>query len=318
MFVALNPNHMKKILLSAAMFLALQASAQTVTLFEDSFEFNDDFVIADIGEWTMVDVDLRPTYGFTGYTFTNSGVAKSFQVFNSTMTVSTATQQVTPLTPTANSNWTARTGSKNLVCFAAVPNATVTANNDWAITPQITLNASGNTLKFWAKSCSTDYGIERFKVGVSTTGTAPSDFTIITAGPYLTTLNNVTWVEYTYNLDNYANQPVYVGINCVSNDQFGFAVDDVSITANVMSTESFVASNFSVFPNPANDLVNINAKNGMAVQSVQLADLNGRIVKNLNVNAVQAQVSLGDLQSGVYLLKIVTDQGSGSTRIVKN
>ena len=51
--------------------------AQTV-LFEDSFETYTDFAIANVGNWTLTDVDLKPTYGFTGITFPNTGVAKSF------------------------------------------------------------------------------------------------------------------------------------------------------------------------------------------------------------------------------------------------
>src|SRR5690606_17621694 len=158
-------------------------------------------------------------------TFANTGVAKSFIIFNSLMTLNSTTLEPSPMTPTATNNWAARTGERNAVCFAAVPAAGV-VNNDWLISPQVTLGASGNTLKFWAKSCDAQYGAERFKVGVSTTGTAPANFTIISPGNYVTTPANATYVQYTYPLDNYANQPVYIGINCVSNDQFGFAIDD--------------------------------------------------------------------------------------------
>lgn len=298
---------MKKLLLSCAMLLGLYANAQQ-TLFEDSFESYDDFAIADIGFWTMVDVDLKVTYGFTGITFPNSGVAKSFQVFNATTTTP-------PITPTATSNWTARTGNKHMVCFAAATAAPL--NNDWMITPQITLSESGNTLKFWAKSCDATYGLERFKVGISTTGTAPADFTIISPGNYITTAANLTWVEYTYPLDQYANQPIYVGWNCVSNDQFGFAIDDVLVTADNLSTESFFSSNFMVYPNPANNVLNIDAKQGMKFSKVEMTDLNGRVVKTMNVDAITTQLNISDLNAGVYFLKVSSNEGVGTSKIIK-
>jgi hypothetical protein len=102
---------MKKLLLSLIVLSAFNAKAQ-ITLFEDSFEFYDDFAIANVGDWTLTDVDGKVTYGFNGITFLNSGVAKSFQVFN----VATTTPA---LTPSATSDWTARTGERHMVCFVA-------------------------------------------------------------------------------------------------------------------------------------------------------------------------------------------------------
>ena len=296
---------MKKLLRSLALILIGFANGQT-TLFEDSFDTYEDFIISGIGNWTLVDGDLRPTYGFTGVTFTNSGIAKSYQVFNSTATTPT-------LTTSSTSDWSARTGDKNLVCFAAVPNATVTANNDWLISPQITLGASGNTLSFWAKSCSSTYGLEKFRVGISTTDTATSSFTIISDDP-ITTLNDVTYVEYTYNLDTYAGQPIYISINCVSDDQFGFAIDDFKVTANVLHTDSFFKNNLSVSPNPAKDLITISNSSNVVIDSAVITDINGRIVKT----SASSQINISDLNSGVYFLKVTTDQGVGTTKVIKN
>ncbi|HMI07541.1 MAG TPA: T9SS type A sorting domain-containing protein [Flavobacterium sp.] len=299
---------MKKLLLSIVVVLGLQAHAQQ-TLFEDSFETYTDFAISDVGFWTLTDVDLKVTYGFTGVTFLNSGVAKSFQVFNSTATAP-------PLTPSATSNWAARTGTKAMVCFAAA--SATPLNNDWMISPEIQLSVSGNTLTFWAKSCDAAYGLERFKVGVSTTDTAPASFTIISAAPYIVTLPNVTYAQYTYNLDAYAGQPVYIGINCVSNDQFGFAVDDFKVTADDLSTDSFFSSNFKVYPNPASSVLNVDAKTS-AINEMQLTDLNGRIVKSIKANGVNnAQINISDLNAGVYFLKVTSNEGTGTTKVVKN
>src|SRR5690606_11838513 len=98
----------------------------------------------NVGNWTLTDVDLKPTYGFTGITFPNTGVAKSFQVFNSTTTTP-------PMTPTATSNWTAKTGTKMMVSFAATSSPW---NNDWLISPQIGIPAGdGATLTFYGKGC---------------------------------------------------------------------------------------------------------------------------------------------------------------------
>ena len=237
---------MKKSLLLGVALMAVNANlfSQTV-LFEDSFETYADFAIAGVGSWTLIDVDLKTTYGFTGVTFPNSGVAKSFQVFNATTTVD-------PLAPTAISDWTARTGNKHMVCFAATASGGAPLNNDWLISPQVTLGSAGNVLTFWAKSCDATYGLEKFKVLVSTTGTAVGDFTAIS--PVIVTPADAAWHEYTYNLNGYAGQQVYVAIQCTSDDQFGFAVDDFKIVTAPLATSAPDCAPLSA---PANGATNV-------------------------------------------------------------
>jgi hypothetical protein len=301
---------MKKLLLAIFTFTTLSSTAQTV-LFQDSFDTYADFIITGIGNWTNTDVDLRPTYGFTGVTFTNSGAPKSFQIFNSTATTP-------PLTPSATSNWAARTGTKAAVCFAAVPAGAVTANNDWLISPQIQLAATGNTVKFWAKSCDTQFGLEKFRVGVSTTGTAPANFTIISTGNFITNPATAAWVEYSFPLTAYNGQNVYIGIHCVSDDQFGFAIDDFVVETTDLSVVDFFAANFSLYPNPTTNNFMIQAKNQL-IDSVQVNDINGRIVKSINLSGVSnTSVDISDLKTGMYFVAVHTDNGSGTTKFIKN
>ncbi|OJX29833.1 MAG: hypothetical protein BGO86_05180 [Chryseobacterium sp. 36-9] len=232
---------MKKFLFSlfatGALFSTDVLKAQTV-IFEDSFETYTDFAIANVGNWTLTDVDLKTTYGFQGITFPNTQVAKSFQVFNSTTTTP-------PMTPSETSDWTANTGDKMMVAFAATSSPW---NNDWLISPQIQLVAGqGATLSFWAKSCDADYGAEKFKVLVSTTGTAVANFTAVSG--VITTPSDATWHEYTYNLNAYAGQQIYVAIQCTSEDQFGFAVDDFKVVSIPPAT---TAPGCSTLSTPAN------------------------------------------------------------------
>jgi hypothetical protein len=206
-----------------------------------------------------------------------------------------------------------------MVCFASAPTPTVTApvNNDWLISPQITLGTT-NTVKFWAKACNATYFAERFTVYVSTTGTAPTDFVKISAGAFITT-PGIAWAEYTYNLAaSYDGLPVYIGIKCTSPDMFGFAMDDFSVTAVALSTDSFFSQNFAVYPNPADTVINISNKNNTTLNQVQVTDLNGRVVKSVNLNGVaNAQINIADLNSGVYFLKATNSQGVGTTKFIK-
>lgn len=297
---------MKKILLSLLFLSSVGINAQT-TVFEDSFESYTDFAITGVGSWTLIDVDLKMTYGFSGVTFENSGVAKSFQVFNATTTVA-------PLTPTATSDWTARTGNKHMVCFAA--STAPPLNNDWLISPQITLGSSGNVLTFWAKSCDATYGLEKFKVGISS-GNTTTGVTLLSVGTVITP-STAVWTQYTYTVPaSFNGQAVYFSINCISDDQFGFGVDDFKVTTTgTLSTENFFKSNFAVYPNPATDVINISNVNDLEITKSTITDINGRIVKEIN-SAVNT-INVGDLTTGVYFLNVTTTAGNGTTKIVKN
>ncbi|HPR18680.1 MAG TPA: choice-of-anchor J domain-containing protein [Candidatus Cloacimonadota bacterium] len=182
-----------------------------VFTFHDDFESYTDFSLT-FDPWTLVDVDGSETYGFSTVDFDNEYSPMAYIIFNPTATIP------------AMSDMAAHSGDKFAACFAS----TTPANDDWMITPQVTIN-NGDELSFWAKSYTDDYGLERFKVGVSTTGTAPSDFTIISAAPYeQAPVDN--WTEFSYDLSSYAGQDVYIGIECVSYDAFVFMVDDIVIS----------------------------------------------------------------------------------------
>lgn len=190
----------------------LAPGSNTGDTFEDDFESYDDFVL-EFAPWTNVDVDGSATYGMTGITWPNVYTEQSFIIFNPSMT-EPAVEDIIP-----------HSGDKLAACFAA----TAPPNNDWIITPMLNIG-SGYSLTFWAKSYTDQYGLERFNVGVSTTGMDPSDFTIISESPYVEAPAD-DWAEFTYDLSAYAGQDVYIGIQCVSNDAFILLVDDVTIGA---------------------------------------------------------------------------------------
>lgn len=188
----------------------------------DAFEVYSDFDLA-FGSYSQNDIDGGVTYAIQDVTFPNSAYTGSFIAFNPSLAV-----------PPLTGAWAAHSGQKYAACFATI---TASApNNDWIITPRITVS-SGEQLKFWAKSITSTYGLERFKVGISTSGTQAADFTIISSGTYVEA--PIDWTEYTYDLSAYSGQQIYIGINCVSNDAFVFMIDDISIVGG--PTESPVS-----------------------------------------------------------------------------
>ncbi len=181
----------------------------------EGFEGYDNFALS-FAPWIQHDVDGRPTYNIENTTFTNQGYTGSFIIFNHAAT-----------TPALSASWAARTGEKSAICFDAVPDGAITTNNDWLVSPRIKVQ-SGYSLKFWAKSITEQWGLERLKVGISTTGSNPADFTIISPGSYLSVPTD--WTEYTYSLSSYIGNYIRFALNCVSADAFALLIDDISVT----------------------------------------------------------------------------------------
>ena len=200
---------------------AVPSSGQVSTLFSEDFESYNDFLISNIGGWTMLDNDGDQTYGSVAYDFTNENYTGTFIVFNPSQTSPSA----------AGTIWDAHGGNKGYYCF----NESVApfGNDDYIFTPQINLNGTNSELKFWAKSLTDQFGLERFQVGISTTDTNPGSFTYLTTSPYEEA--PTTWNEYTYDLSAYDGMTIYVTFHVVSSDAFVFMLDDISITANTSS-----------------------------------------------------------------------------------
>jgi hypothetical protein len=278
-------------------------------LLVDGFESYDNFAIT-FAPWTLVDVDQSTTYGMTGITWPNAYTAQAYMVF----VPSATTPPVTDAEPHG--------GIKMAACFAA----TTPPNNDWLITP--VLNGA-DQLRFWAKSYTDQYGLERFKVGVSTTGTNPANFTIISGASYIEA--PTAWTEYTYDLSSYGRVPIYVGIQCLSNDAFIFFVDDVTVTGgtpNDDNTVPVVATELrGNFPNPFNPTTTISysVKTPEAV-TIEIFNVKGQLIKTLVSEAKEAGnhtvVWNGDdnsgrrVSSGIYYYKMSAGKYSSTRKMV--
>ncbi|HLV39892.1 T9SS type A sorting domain-containing protein [Xanthomarina sp.] len=74
-------------------------------------------------------------------------------------------------------------------------------------------------------------------------------------------------------------------------------------------------NSISVYPNPTNDFVNLEVSNSVIIKSVELYNIIGKQV--LKTDSVKT-LDLSNLESGVYLLKVSTDLGSMTKKIIRN
>lgn len=72
-----------------------------------------------------------------------------------------------------------------------------------------------------------------------------------------------------------------------------------------------------VYPNPTSDFVNIESKEKRTINTVQVFDMNGKLVKTVRPNSDKVQFSVDELPSGIYFVKVMTDKNSQTLKIIK-
>ncbi|WP_158633779.1 T9SS type A sorting domain-containing protein [Flavobacterium cheniae] len=87
-------------------------------------------------------------------------------------------------------------------------------------------------------------------------------------------------------------------------------------TVAALSTQDFdFGTYFTLYPNPAKDVLNIQDKQGLTINSIEVYNQLGQIVMAVT-NALNA-VDVANLASGTYFVKINTEKGSTNAKFVK-
>ena len=151
---------------------------------------------------------------------------------------------------------------------------------------------------------------------------------------YNTTNGEITWKGPGFDNVGIAPQflagpfpPVEVDFVCVTPDTNtavatltfdNYELVATDVVALLSSENNFASANFTIYPNPATDLININA-GSLQFNSIQITDLNGRVVKSIIIDAVSStQINIQDLNTGLYMMSVFTNEGVGTSKIMKN
>jgi hypothetical protein len=94
-------------------------------------------------------------------------------------------------------------------------------------------------------------------------------------------------------------------------------IDNVffSKSAVTLSTKNNNISGFRMFPNPAENQLNISAKE--LISNVELFNVLGKRVKSFSLNATKESLDISDLSSGIYLVKFVSGGKLGTAKFIK-
>jgi hypothetical protein len=218
-------------------------------------------------------------------------------------------------------------------------NSTTGANtiSNWLITPILNLQ-NGDVVTFYSRKGGDGTGPiypDRMEMRLNTTNTAAAGnpvgptgvgaFTTmaVSINPNLTTSDYpFVWTQYSYTMTGLTGVvPCKVGFRYFvtdggpgGNNSDIIGLDTFSVD-RTLGTADFFKSNFTVYPNPSSDVISISNNNNITLNFIEVSDINGRIIKNVDVNTTS--FSVRELNAGVYFLKITTSNGVGTTKFVK-
>ena len=186
----------------------------------ENFSNYEPFALS-IPNWIFKDLDGGQTYGFENISFPNEFYTGSFIVMNPYVSGG----MDIPAEPFV--------GEQFLGCVAS----TVIPNNDWIISPEISIQQD-TWLSFMAKSYSSGF-TEKIRVLVSESGMSEVDSFKMISQDTLLIPND--WTNYVFDLSTHKGKSVRFAINCVSEDAYMLMLDQIIITNSnpVMSPTVF-------------------------------------------------------------------------------
>jgi len=94
-----------------------------------------------------------------------------------------------------------------------------------------------------------------------------------------------------------------------------YFIDNISFSF-VTATEDINQEKLSVYPNPANNQVNITGMQGET--TIELFNSNGSLVKTVRTQESNLSFSIESLSDGIYLLKCLSKTGITSQKIIES
>lgn len=187
--------------------------------------------------------------------------------------------------------------------------------DNWLISPQVAIPAGNTTLTFYAWGHDQSYAAEHLGIYVYA-GELPSDGAV-PADDFVSAFEQTVTAEqteYSVDLSSYAGQNIYIAFRHYNvSNMYALCLDDINVTAGATTGIEDINATANVYPNPAQDVVNVNAAS--QISNIELFNIAGQKVSTFNVNNTTTQIDVTELANGIYFLKINTEDGMITKKI---
>jgi hypothetical protein len=114
-----------------------------------------------------------------------------------------------------------------------------------------------------------------------------------------------------YGIGSYSILSNEIVISGVEGGEFGASDARSFGVANPLNVNDFTKNLISISPNPSNGIITINTENTL---NLTICDITGKVVFSKNNVTNNESINLSNLQTGVYLAKMVTETGVEETK----
>ncbi len=195
-------------------------------------------------------------------------------------------------------------------------------NEDWLISPSIDLNNTINeTLEFNSASAYTGPALEVF-ISTDYDGAGnPNEFswdnfTNLAQWPADTSYFDWT-LSGTLDISTYTDQAIFIAFKFTSTTDGSatWEIDNIRVQGEPNSIgENQNSLSISLYPNPGKGMLYFEAKE--SVNSIEVFNLIGMKVYEINTKGFSGQIDLTALQNGIYMVRVSADEKVGTKRVI--
>ena len=135
---------------------------------------------------------------------------------------------------------------------------------------------------------------------------------------------NGQWTSATTGTNQYAisglaeetTYEVQVQADCGNNNLSEWS-DMLTVTTLPNGIDNYLINNIALYPNPANEYIDVRIDGDINVTSMEVFDVYGKLINTVNVVENPTRINVSGLANGMYFVRVTTEQGVATKTFVK-
>lgn len=139
-----------------------------------------------------------------------------------------------------------------------------------------------------------------------------SNFTKVIKGFANTDLGNATYTSIST-----TEKEVFYRVRAYNSKGQSLNSNMIKVIVNTSIITQLLQAGISIYPNPANDILNIHSKT-KPITSIAIIDMQGKLLENKTLNLQQTSMDISTLEAGVYTIQLLIAGQIYNSKLIKN